>query len=79
MPLQASELVKVIYGGKTEYKYSFNATQSGLTASDDGISHNGNYEVTLSAEPVPEPTTMVGLILGGSGLLAARRKSMKKA
>ena len=79
LPLQASELVKVIYGGKTEYKYSFNATQSGLTASDDGISHSGNYEVTLSAEPVPEPTTMVGLILGGSGLLAARRKSMKKA
>lgn len=26
--------------------YSFNATLSGLTAKDDRISHNGNYEVT---------------------------------
>lgn len=77
VPLQASELVKVVYGGKTEYKYSFKATQSGLTASNDGISHSGNYEVTVEA--VPEPTTMLGLILGGGGLLAAKRKSLKKA
>jgi hypothetical protein len=77
LPLQASEVVKVIYGGKTEYKYGFKATNSGLTASDDGVSHNGNYEV--SVEAVPEPTTMIGLILGGSSLIAAKRKSLKKA
>ncbi|OCR00257.1 hypothetical protein BCD67_24955 [Oscillatoriales cyanobacterium USR001] len=76
VPLQASEVVKVIYDGKTQYKYSFNATNSGLTALDDGISHSGNYEV--SVEAVPEPTTMIGLILGGSSLIAAKRKSLKK-
>jgi len=52
LPLQASELVKVVYGGKTEYKYGFNATPSGLTGSQ-----SGNYEVTVEA--VPEPTTIL--------------------
>ncbi|MEG4074296.1 NF038130 family PEP-CTERM protein [Microcoleus sp. Pol14C2] len=74
-PLQASEVIKVTYGGVTQYKYSFNATGSGLTAADDGISHNGNYELTV--QPVPEPTTMLGLALGASGLLAAKRKRTK--
>ncbi|MGE5657615.1 MAG: NF038130 family PEP-CTERM protein [Actinomycetota bacterium] len=76
-PLQASEVIKVVYGGITQYKYSFTAAQSGLTASDDGISHNGNYEV--SVDTVPEPTTMVGLGLGVAGLLAAKRKRAKTA
>ena len=77
LSLQASELVKVVYGAKTEYKYSFKATRSGLTALGDGISHRGNYEVAVEA--VPEPTTMLGLILGGGSLIAAKRKSLKKA
>jgi hypothetical protein len=76
-PLQASEVIKLTYGGVTQYKYSFSATGSGLTASDDGISHNGNYELTV--QPVPEPTTMLGLALGASGLLAAKRKRSKTA
>lgn len=76
-PLQASEVIKVAYGGVTQYKYSFSATESGLTASDDGISHNGNYELTV--QPVPEPATLLGLAFGASGLLAAKRKRAKTA
>lgn len=76
-PLQASEVIKVAYGGVTQYKYSFSATGSGLTAADDGISHNGNYELTV--QPVPEPATILGLALGASGLFAAKRKRTKTA
>ena len=75
-PIQMSEVVKVAYGGKTSYLYSFQATPSGLTAGDDGISHNGNYEMTLppGTEPVPEPMTMLGMALGVSSLVATKRK-----
>ena len=73
--LQASEIIKVTYGGLPEYKYSFSATKSGLTASYYGISHNGNYELTV--QPVPEPTTMLGLALGASGLLAVSESGAK--
>jgi hypothetical protein len=73
-PLQMSEVVKVAYGGNTSYLYSFKATQSGLTAADDGISHNGNYEVTLPGQAVPEPMTMLGMALGVGSLVATKRK-----
>ncbi|MEY3869348.1 MAG: hypothetical protein RLZZ338_3239 [Cyanobacteriota bacterium] len=75
-PIQMSEVVKVVYGEKTSYLYSFRATPSGLTAADDGISHNGNYEVTLApgTEPVPEPMTILGMALGVSSLVATKRQ-----
>lgn len=73
--IQASEVFKVAFGGKTDYKYNFSATNSGLTATDDGISHNGNYEIAV--EPVPEPTTILGMIVGMGGIFAAKRQQKK--
>lgn len=80
----ASEIVKVTYEGQTQLLYSFTPTQSGLVAADDGLSHTGNYEVSLmgTADPekeVPEPTTMVGGLMALSGMFAAKRKARKKA
>ncbi|HBE59371.1 MAG TPA: PEP-CTERM sorting domain-containing protein [Cyanobacteria bacterium UBA11366] len=78
-PVQVSEVVKVSYkGGPAEYKYSYQAAQSGLTAADDGRSHNGEYEVTLQGDPVavPEPSAVLGLVTVG-GLFAAKRKLNK--
>lgn len=76
----ASEIVKVTYEGQTQLLYSFNATQSGLTAKDDGLSHTGNYEVSVTGtKDVPEPTTMVGGLMALSGMFAAKRKARKKA
>ncbi|NEP36893.1 MAG: PEP-CTERM sorting domain-containing protein [Moorea sp. SIO3B2] len=78
--IQASEIVKVDYDGKTEYLYGFEATNSGLVSSDDNNvhthSHSGNYQVALLGTPpgpfgsepqgVPESSTVLGLIaLGG--------------
>ncbi|MFH7030550.1 MAG: NF038130 family PEP-CTERM protein [Heteroscytonema crispum UTEX LB 1556] len=80
--IQASEIVKYTYNGKTDYLFSFNATASGLTEKGDGISHSGNYEVTIQGEPtksVPEPSVMLGL-LGVAGVFASQRKlKLKKA
>ncbi|WP_413175124.1 NF038130 family PEP-CTERM protein [Anabaena azotica] len=76
---QASEVVKYTYNGVTDYLYSFAATNSGLVASDDGISHTGNYEVTIDGVPpakVPEPSVMLGLF-GVAGIVAAQRKLKK--
>lgn len=73
--IQASEVFKVAFGGRTDYKYNFSATNSGLIATDDGISHNGNYEITV--EPVPEPTTILGMIVGLGGIFAAKRQQKK--
>lgn len=75
---QASEVVKYSYNGKTDYLYSFNATESGLLETD-GWSHNGNYEVTIAAgesKDVPEPIT--GLI-AAAGLGGAALRRMKKS
>lgn len=79
----ASEIVKVTYEGQSQLLYSFKATQSGLTAKDDGLSHTGNYEVSMMGTPdpqkeVPEPTTMVGGLMALSGMFAAKRKARKK-
>lgn len=78
--VQVSEVVKVSYkGGPAEYKYSYHAAQSGLTAADDGRSHNGEYEVTLQGDPVPvpEPSAVIGLMTVG-GLFVAKRKLNKR-
>jgi hypothetical protein len=77
--LQASELVKYTYDGKTDYLYSFKATQSGLVEKTDGISHSGNYEVTIKGvapKAVPEPSVIIGL-LGVAGVFATQRKFKK--
>jgi hypothetical protein len=80
-PMQASEIVKVVYdGGPAQYLYNFSATNSGLVAADDLKSHTGNYELLLAGIPpaqVPEPSAMLGL-MGLGGFLAAKRK-MKNA
>lgn len=81
---QASEVVKVTYNGKTDLLYSFSATPSELSnnlgSGADGLSHSGNYEVTIKGVPpaaVPEPSVMLGL-LGVAGVFATQRK-LKKA
>lgn len=82
---QVSEVVKVNYGGIERFLYSFNATRSGLVndlgTGNDGLSHNGNYEVALRGvvpptASVPEPSVVFGLI-GLGGLLAAKRKQQQ--
>lgn len=76
--IQISEVIKITYGNKTELRYSTTATKSGLIAKDDGISHNGNYEISVDAvEAVPEPTTILGMAVGLSGLFVAKRKQQK--
>ncbi len=78
-PLQASEIVKYTYGGKTDYLYSFKATKSGLVEISDKISHSGNYEVNIKGVPpaaVPEPSVILGL-LGVAGVFATQRKFKK--
>ncbi|MCT7969145.1 NF038130 family PEP-CTERM protein [Laspinema sp. D1] len=86
--VQASELVKVIYNsGPAQFLYSFAATASGqannLGGGNDGISHNGNYEVKLAGVPVPpvtsvpEPSTMLALMAVGGLFATAKRKSAK--
>ena len=81
VPLQASEIAKVIVDGQTTYAYSFAATQSGITASDDHTSYTGIYKWTApstSASKVPEPSVLLGLI-GVAGILVNKRKLLKKA
>ncbi|KAF3889053.1 MULTISPECIES: NF038130 family PEP-CTERM protein [Nostocales] len=80
-PIQASEIVKYTYDGKTDYLYSFNATNSGLVSDDSTKSHNGNYEVSIQGKPpvksTPEPSVMLGMLVVG-GMFATQRK-LKKA
>jgi hypothetical protein len=79
--IQASEIVKYTYNGKTDYLFSFKATKSGVADKSDGISHTGNYGVTIQGIPkkVPEPSAMLGL-LGVAGVFASQRKlKLKKA
>lgn len=86
--VQASEIVKVVYdNGPAQYLYNFVANDSGQVNDKglgaDGISHNGNYEVTLAGVPpvasVPEPSTMLGLMAVGGVFSAVKRKSAKNA
>ena len=73
--IQASEVVKYTYNGVTDYLYSFKADNSKLVEWSDGVSHSGNYEVTIS---VPEPSTMIGLMTVGGLLVAAKKKGQSK-
>ena len=78
---QASEIVKVVYdNGPAQYLYSFSATNSGLTELGDGVSHSGNYEVSFPGndpESVPEPATMVALLLVGvAGATTCKRTAV---
>jgi hypothetical protein len=86
---QASEVVKANYNGQDSFLYSFFATRSGLTnsagAGADGISHSGNYEVSLKnvlssqtqrTASTPEPSIMLGLLACG-GVLIAKRQPKK--
>ncbi|MEH1834828.1 MAG: NF038130 family PEP-CTERM protein [Nostoc sp.] len=77
----ASEIAKVVTGGKTSYAYSFNPTASGITASDDGISYSAYYTwhtsgYTAPLKTVPEPSIILGL-LGVAGVFATQRKFKK--
>lgn len=82
--LQASEVFKYEYNGLTNYGFSFQATQSGLTERSDQVSHTGNYEVLLKgptpvvSQHVPEPGVMLSL-LGFSGALAWKKRRGKEA
>ncbi|WP_254011271.1 NF038130 family PEP-CTERM protein [Limnofasciculus baicalensis] len=78
-PVQASEVLKVSYDGNpAQYKYGYTAAHSGLTELSDGKSHNGNYELAIQgAQPVPEPSALLGLITVG-GLVVAKRKLNKR-
>lgn len=69
---QASEVVKLTYGGVTSYLYTFDATASGVSANDQFRSYSGNYEVTTSAVPLPGTLALFGL--GVAGLAALRRR-----
>lgn len=77
-PIQASEIVKYTYNGVTNYGFSFTATQSGLVEKSDGISHSGNYEISIDGPPpvkVPEPGLALSLAgLSGWAVLQRRRK-----
>ncbi|MEA5522042.1 NF038130 family PEP-CTERM protein [Limnoraphis robusta] len=81
---QFSEAVKVNYGGVEQLLFGTVATATGLKEVSDGVSHNGNYEVSLQGviekppAAVPEPSTMLGLMAVG-GLFAAAKRNSKKA
>ena len=82
---QVSEIAKVTFNGNVDYAFAFAATDSGAIAGDrnranDNTSHTGIYSWTKKYETksVPEPSTLLGLMAVG-GLIAARRKVLKKA
>ncbi len=54
--------LKSLLTDKSEYVYSFNATNSGFVAKDDGQSYSGVYAWNKAGETaaVPEPSTMLG-------------------
>jgi hypothetical protein len=81
--VQASEIVKVVYdNGPAQYLYSFSATNSGLIELKDKASHSGNYEVAFQGElppdteSVPEPASVLGLLVVGGLTAASKRKSV---
>ncbi|CAD5924843.1 NF038130 family PEP-CTERM protein [Planktothrix agardhii] len=79
--LQISEIAKVELDGVSEYVYSFNAEKSGFVAKDDGTSYSGVYSWSKAGTPapVPEPSTILGLIAVGGLFGAAKRNANKKA
>ncbi|PLZ97595.1 PEP-CTERM sorting domain-containing protein [Fischerella thermalis CCMEE 5268] len=82
--IAASEIAKVVTGGKTYYAYSFSGIASGITASDDGKSYNAifnwstpDYVAKAPPKSVPEPSVMLGL-LSIAGVFVTQRQ-LKKA
>ncbi|MGI0494151.1 NF038130 family PEP-CTERM protein [Alkalinema pantanalense CENA528] len=76
-PIQASEIIKYTYNGVTNYGFSFKATQSGLVEKSDGISHSGNYEISIDGPPpikVPEPGLALSLAGIGTWVALQRRR-----
>jgi hypothetical protein len=79
--IQASELVKVSYNGKTNILYGFLATPSGLISQDPTQSHTGNYEIVVKEggnTDIPEPSLVIGSAIALSGFWTAKRKSRQK-
>ena len=79
--LYASEVVKVLFNGETNYYYSFaQPTASGQVSREDGVSHSGNHEFFISdpktPESVPEPASVLGLMALGGWIVAGKRKAM---
>lgn len=77
--IQVSEVVKYTYEGQTDYLFSFQATDSGLTKEGDDQIQNGNYEVSIQGvapTSVPEPSVILGM-LGVAGIFATQRQLKK--
>ncbi|USR92770.1 NF038130 family PEP-CTERM protein [Phormidium yuhuli AB48] len=81
--LNMSEVVRVDYGGQTHFLYQMGqALESGLVNDQgqgaDGVSHTGLYHLTIPGnrpgEPIPEPSTVLGLLsIAGLGLMKRRQ------
>lgn len=87
-PIQMSEVAKVIIDDEVHWAYSFDAVETQTIAADakDKTSHSGFYEWTsgLSGEiggneeeEIPEPSSVLGLMLVGS-LFAACKRQVKR-
>ena len=64
---QASEVVKVTYGGTSKYLYGFNATPTNQVSVDPTNSFDGNYEVTI-----PNPAPLALLLVGVAAMMKRR-------
>lgn len=81
---QMSEIARVTFNDQVNYAFAFSAFDSGAFAGNasvsDTTSHTAVYRWTHKVdlpkepEPVPEPSTLFGLVTLG-GLIAAKRKS----
>ena len=81
--IQLSEVVKVVYRDQIHFLYEVGpALASGLVNDQgkgaDGVSHTGLYNLTIPgrppSEPIPEPSTVLGLLsIAGLGLMKRRQ------
>ncbi len=74
--LQASEIAKVTIGNQSYFAYSFNAQSTGITTPDGTESYTGKYTWNKTLPlPVPESSTIFGLIgLGGILVLTQKKR-----